>query len=56
MGASGWIAHVKAFHKKHGGTYAEALKKAAPSWRAKKKGGSAPEAAVPKKKGRRKKK
>ena len=57
MGASGWIAHVKAYHKKHGGTYAEALKKAAPSWKAKKKGGKAKteESDVPKKKARRRK-
>ena len=56
MGASSWIAHVKAYHKKHGGTYAQALKKAAVTWKAKKKGGAAvSEAPAEKKKGRRRK-
>ena len=31
--ASGWIAHVKAYHKKHGGTYSAALKAAAKTWK-----------------------
>ena len=58
MGASGWIAHVKDYMRKHKCTYAEALKKAAPSWRAKKKGGKSKveEYDVPKKKVRRRRK
>jgi len=38
MPASSWIAHVKAYYKKHGGTYSQALKGAAKTW---KKGGTA---------------
>ena len=48
--ASAWIKFVKDYHSKHGGTYAEALKKAAPLWKKRKGGGAAP-----KKKARRKK-
>ena len=55
MGASSWIAHVKDYMKKHKCTYAEALKKAAPSWRAKKSGKKTEEYEAPKKKGRRRK-
>ena len=40
MPASGWIAHVKATHKKMGGTYKAAMKAAAKTW---KKGGAASE-------------
>ena len=54
MGASAWIAHVKAYHKKHGGTYAAALKAAAKTW--KKKGSAKDVGDVPKKKVRRRKK
>ena len=38
MGASSWIAFVKAYHKKHGGSYSAALKGAAPLWRKQKAG------------------
>ena len=31
--SSGWIAHVKAYARKHGISYGDALHKAAPSWR-----------------------
>ena len=53
MGASSWIAFVKAYHKKHGGSYSDALKKAAPLWRKQKgkKGGA--DASPEKKKARR---
>ena len=30
---SAWIAHVKAYHKKHGGSYSAALKAAAKTWK-----------------------
>ena len=54
MPATGWIAHVKATHKKMGGTYKAAMKAAAKTW---KKGASAQSAeAAPKKKRGRKKK
>ena len=49
MPAGGWIAHVKATHKKMGGTYKAAMKAAAKTW---KKGG---DSSAPKKKGRKKK-
>ena len=52
MGASGWIAHVKATHKKLGGTYKNAMKAAAKTW----KKSAATKAAPAKKKGGRKKK
>ena len=52
MPAGGWIAHVKATHKKMGGTYKAAMKAAAKTW---KKGGAAA-SDPPKKKRRRKKK
>ena len=38
MGASSWIAFVKAYHKKHGGSYSASLKAAAPLWRKQKAG------------------
>ena len=53
MPATGWIAHVKATHKKMGGTYKAAMKAAAKTW---KKGGAAASTEPPKKKRRRKKK
>ena len=45
MAASAWIQFVKANHKKHGGSYSDALKRSAPLWRKQKggKGASAPE-------------
>ena len=50
-----WIAHVKATHKKLGGSYKDAMKAAAKTWKSKKKdsdkGGSM--ARIAKKKGRR---
>ena len=49
MPAGGWIAHVKATHKKMGGTYKAAMKAAAKTW---KKGGTSE---APKKKGKKKK-
>ena len=49
MPASSWIAHVKATHKKMGGTYKAAMIAAKKTW---KKGGSAPA----KKKGKKKSK
>ena len=52
MPAGGWIAHVKATHKKMGGTYKAAMKAAAKTW---KKGGASSEAPVKKKRGRKKK-
>ena len=33
MPATGWIAHVKATHKKMGGTYKAAMKAAAKTWK-----------------------
>lgn len=33
--AKGWIAHVKKYWHAHGGSYGDALRKAAPSWRSK---------------------
>ena len=36
--AGAWIAHVKATHKKLGGSYKDAMKAAAKTWKAKKKG------------------
>ena len=50
MPAGGWIAHVKATHKKMGGTYKAAMKAAAKTW---KKGSHSAE---PPKKKRQKKK
>ena len=50
MPAGGWIAHVKATHKKMGGTYKAAMKAAAKTW---KKGSHSSDA--PKKKGKKKK-
>lgn len=50
MPAGAWIAHVKATHKKMGGTYKAAMKAAAKTW----KGKSA--SAAPAKKRRTKKK
>ena len=50
MPATSWIAHVKATHKKMGGTYKAAMKAAAKTW----KGKSA--SAAPAKKRTRKKK
>ena len=46
MGASTWIAFVKSYHKKHGGSYSASLKAAAPLWRKQKagKGGKADKA------------
>ena len=38
MGASAWIKFAVAYHKKHGGSYSSALKKAGPLWRAQKAG------------------
>lgn len=35
--ASAWIAHVKAYHSKHGGSYSAALKAAAKTWTKKSK-------------------
>jgi hypothetical protein len=35
-----WVKHVKAYQKKHGGTYANALKNAGKTYRKKKKGGA----------------
>ena len=55
MGASAWISFVKAYHKKHGGSFSASLKAAAPLWR-KQKGKSTGDAPKPKKKGRRRKK
>lgn len=52
MPATGWISHVKATHKKLGGTYKEAMKAAAKTW----KKSAATKAAPAKKKGGRKKK
>ena len=52
MPAGGWIAHVKATHKKMGGTYKAAMKAAAKTW---KKSGASSEAAPKKKRGRKKK-
>ena len=44
MAASAWIQFVKANHKKHGGSFSDALKRSAPLWRKHKAGkGSAPE-------------
>ena len=40
MGASKWIAHVKAYHKAHGGSFSAALKASAKTW---KKGSGAEE-------------
>ena len=34
-----WIAHVKATHKKLGGSYKDAMKAAAKTWKSKKKEG-----------------
>ena len=51
MGASAWINFAKAYHKKHGGSYSEALKKAGPLWRKQKSGkGAGKEAPEEKKK------
>ena len=47
--AGAWIAHVKATWKKQGGSYKNAMKAAAKSWKGK-------STAAPKKKGRKKKK
>ena len=52
MPAGGWIAHVKATHKKMGGSYKNAMKAAAKTW---KKGGSSDAAPAKKKRGRKKK-
>ena len=52
MPATSWIAHVKATHKKMGGTYKAAMIAAKKTW----KKGSAASAAPAKKKGGRKKK
>ena len=35
--AGAWIAHVKATHKKLGGSYKDAMKAAAKTWKSKKK-------------------
>ena len=51
MPAGGWIAHVKATHKKMGGTYKAAMKAAAKTW----KKGASSDAAPKKKRGRKKK-
>ncbi len=37
-----WVKHVKAYHKEHGGTFANALKNAGKTYRKKKKGGADP--------------
>ena len=50
MPAGGWIAHVKATHKKMGGTYKAAMKAAAKTWKK-----TSSEAAPKKKRGRKKK-
>ena len=51
MGASAWIAHVKAYHKKHGGSYSASLKAAAKTW---KKGSGAADGAKKKRRKRKK--
>jgi hypothetical protein len=43
MAASAWIQFVKANHKKHGGSFSDALKRSGPLWRKQKAGKSAPE-------------
>ena len=55
MGASSWIAFVKAYHKKHGGSFSSALKGAAPLWRKQKSGKGGEDAKKKVKKRRRKK-
>ena len=52
MPATNWIAHVKATHKKMGGTYKQAMIAAKKTW---KKGHSASAAPTKKKTGRKKK-
>ena len=52
---SAWITFVKAYRKKNGGSYRDALKKAGPLYRASKKGKAAAPAAEPAKKKRRRK-
>ena len=52
MGASAWINHVKAYHKKHGGSYSASLKAASKTW---KKGSGAAEDGKKKRRKRRKK-
>ena len=44
LGASGWIAFVKAHQKKHGGSYSASMKAAAPLWRKQKAGKGAAKA------------
>jgi hypothetical protein len=41
--ASAWIQFVKSNHKKHGGSFSDALKRSAPLWRKQKAGKGAPE-------------
>jgi hypothetical protein len=55
MAASAWIQFVKANHKKHGGSFSDALKRSAPLWRKQKAGKSAPEEKKKPKRRRRKK-
>ena len=38
--AKAWLAHVKATWKKEGGSYKDAMKKAAKTWKKSKTGGS----------------
>ena len=48
MPATSWIAHVKETHRKHGGTYKQAMIKAKATWK-KKKAGTADHAKTTKK-------
>ena len=54
MGASAWVKFAVAYHKKHGGKYSDALKKAGPLWRKQQKGGKSVSAPEEKKKPKRK--
>ena len=57
MPATAWVNFVKAYHKKHGGTYKSAMKGASAEWKKKGKSKAAePEMAAPKRRRRKKKK